>query len=298
MHILGSAVANLQSDITYLQLYINNRQRAGFFDMEKMVEILSSHIFKAIFSLDLKNKNREKLNHKAIDLADDKRRVSVQVTTNASSSKIKKTLEAFSTIDEHGNSIQQNYDELVIFGFCKKVSYRALPSWCTVYDMGDLIDMLLDRNSLPLVQEIVNALRGHVSYSGLHPRADKPSLQIILGFIDRDAIRHSMYGEGNVLRMEKALFELSELIGKGTVNAEIKSKHVFEFEDSVIVDYLLGVKRTISEILQLINKKRDQTTGYVVFTNPNMLKISGLKSKILDDSAVVATKYGLKFGPP
>ena len=86
------AIRNLQSSISLLQLYILNRQKAGFKDMERMLEALCSQTFKAVEIGNFVNMNQIKVNFPAIDLADDEKSIAIQVTSNASPAKIKKTI--------------------------------------------------------------------------------------------------------------------------------------------------------------------------------------------------------------
>ncbi|WP_250151341.1 SMEK domain-containing protein [Escherichia coli] len=107
------------SDIALLQLYIAQRKQAGFHDMERIIESLTIFMFRALKMGELVNMNQIKVNFPAIDLADNKNMIAVQVTTNASPAKIKKTIESFEEANEIGESLKDKYSTLYIFGFVK-----------------------------------------------------------------------------------------------------------------------------------------------------------------------------------
>lgn len=111
-------IRNLQSDIALLQLYIAQRKQAGFHDMERIIESLTIFMFRALKMGELVNMNQIKVNFPAIDLADNKNMIAVQVTTNASPAKLK-TIESFEETNEIGESLKDKYSTLYIFGFVK-----------------------------------------------------------------------------------------------------------------------------------------------------------------------------------
>src|SRR5690606_17135557 len=77
---------------------------------------------------DLRNLNREQANFPGIDLADDTRRVAVQVTATADIGKLKYTLEQFLSRDLH-----QRYDRLIVYVLTAKqgsYSQAAVDSVC------------------------------------------------------------------------------------------------------------------------------------------------------------------------
>jgi hypothetical protein len=45
--VIRSLIENLQKDIALLQLYVNQRQKADFHDMEKYIEVIALHMFNA-----------------------------------------------------------------------------------------------------------------------------------------------------------------------------------------------------------------------------------------------------------
>lgn len=74
---------------------INNNN--GLTDANKLSESFFCDLLNEIYSYNLTNLNLEQLNFPAVDLGDDKAKVSFQVTSDSSKSKIQKTIQRFET---------------------------------------------------------------------------------------------------------------------------------------------------------------------------------------------------------
>lgn len=280
-------IRNLQADIALLQLYIGQRQRAGFYDMERMLEALTIYMFRALRMGELKNLNQIKVNFPAIDLADNQKSIAVQVTTNASPSKIDKTIAAFEKKDELGVSLKDKYAVLYIFGFCK-VSKYSVPSYCKLIDTSYLIGELCDKADEDMIHDMIDAIKRHHDYGSLHPWDDKDSLEIILNVINRNAIKHRMICEGNLSDMLMGFKEINELIGKGMIQRKQRSKSIAEFKDQAIIKYLRGVMDDLSFIQAIINKSRVNDEDFVYVSYEDMIRIDEVKVKIASDSSEIA----------
>lgn len=288
---LEASIRNLQSDISLLQTYIGQRQKASFHDVERMVESLTIHLFKALGIANLKNVNEFRSNAIAIDLSDENKRVAVQVTTNASVSKLRKTVENFEKVGQNGRSLRASYDKLYIFGFCKWASNVNLPSYCELVTPVVLVSRLVDRGDVDVVDDVIHAVRQHSSYKSLHPWNDRDSLEIILDVLNRNAIKHRMSCEGNVKSMTGALDEVSELIGKGTLNKKEKSKAISDFTDVRMKQFLRTTMHNIGRILSIVysNTRGDVTE----IEYQAMLEIDEIKKMIARDASGIAGDYGL-----
>ncbi|WP_336681992.1 hypothetical protein [Dickeya chrysanthemi] len=142
----------------------------------------------------------------------------------------------------------------------------------------------------------MDSIRRHVDYSSIHPYDDIDCLKIILGYVSRNAVRHYMSCEGSIEDMTKGLKEISELIGKGTINGRQKSKAHHEFEDQNIASFLRQVLSKIGSIIAVINHaSRD---GFVYLTKHDMKKVDNQKQEILIAAQHVAFNYGIdmQFG--
>ncbi|OBP17057.1 regulator [Rheinheimera sp. SA_1] len=289
---IDALIRNLHADITLLQNYIGLRQKAKFFDMERMLEGLTIHMFRALKMGELVNQNQIAVNFPAIDLSDDNISVAVQVTSNASLGKIKKTIEAFEKKNDSGVSLKDKYKTLYIFGFCKSVKSKV-PSYCKVIDPNYFISELVDRADEEEIQNVQDAIRRHVDYSSLHPWNDKDSLEIILNWINRNAIKHKMCCEGNISDMTKGLREISELIGKGSVDRKARAKSISDFSDPTMTKFLRLVMDRVSDILVIVNKSKVGQGEAVCIDWDGMNEIDRLKKLIAEDSTDIAKLHGI-----
>lgn len=285
--VIDALIRNLQADIALLQTYIVQRQKVGFYDMERMLEALSIHMFRALNIGELVNKNQLRVNFPAIDLADDKKKVAVQVTSNASPAKIDKTIKAFETKNDAGVSLEDSYSTLYIFGFCKSAKH-SVPTYCKVIDPSYFIGELCDKADENQIQNMLNAVRRHQDYSSLHPWNDKDSLEIILNTINRNAIKHMMSCEGNIADMNQGLREISELIAKGTIGGKERAKSISDFDDQSMIKFLRDVMDAVSDIQAIVNRSKFGQGDFVAIDYDGMMKIDELKVEISKKSSEIA----------
>ena len=255
--------------------------------MERMLEALSIHMFRALSIGELVNKNQLMVNFPAIDLADDKKMIAVQVTSNATPAKIEKTIKAFEAKSDAGVSLQDSYSTLYIFGFCKSSRHRV-PTYCKVIDPSYFIGELCDKADEDQIQKMLNAVRRHQDYSSLHPWNDKDSLEIILNTINRNAIKHMMSCEGNITDMTQGLREISELIAKGAIQGKERAKSISDFDDQFMIKFLRDVMDAVSSIQAIVNKSKVGQGDFVAIDYDGMMKIDELKLQISKKSSEIA----------
>lgn len=288
---IESLIKNLNQDIALLQRRIERDKDVGFYDTSRMLESMSIQLFRVLGIAELKSKNQIKVNFPAIDSADDNARIALQVTSVADAKKIKDTIEMFEKQDANGKSLKGSYDTLYIFGFCKTSSVKTR-DYCQVIDPGFLLNELIEHDDEGKVQLVINAIRRHLDYSSLHPYADIDCLKIMLSHIGRNAIRHYMSCEGDVHAMTKGLNEVSELIGKGSIDGKSKSKALHEFTDQKIAKFLRGVLDQIGGITAIVHKaSRDD--GFVCLSSQNMQALDKRKQAIAESAENIAKLYGI-----
>ncbi|OQS45782.1 regulator [Chromobacterium violaceum] len=290
---IDSLIRNLQQDINLLQRFIEARQKTGLHDMERMIESLTIRIFRVLTpSCNLINMNQLLSNFPAIDLADNTNRIAVQVTTNATPAKIKKTIDAFEKA-RPGGALKEKYDKLYILGFCKSSKYPKLPQYCHIIDMDFVVNELIDNGDEAGIQEIIDGIRRHQSYVSLHPWKDIDCLKIILNCIDRNAIKHKMSCEGNILDMSKGLKEINELISKGTIDKREKSKSIDDFQDQEIASFLSSTRNNITKILAIVNKSKSSHSDFVCINQNEMMEIDNIKDVIAEEANAIAKKKNI-----
>lgn len=291
-----AAIRNLQSSISLLQLYILNRQKAGFKDMERMLEALCSQTFKAVAIGNFVNMNQIKVNFPAIDLADDEKSIAIQVTSNASPAKIKKTIAAFEKVDKSGKSLKDKYAKLYIWGFCKfSISDNPLPTYCEVIGTEFIIDKLVEQGDTEKVITVFNSIIKHEASLHLHPWEDVDCLKIMLFRINRDAVKHRMIAEGSIEKMIGGLQEITQIITTGKLNGRQESKPYSEFHDQDIQSFLLNTLGNISKIKAIVNTRKVPDSDFVCLYSEDNFKIDNIKKAIAEEASRIAKQFKINL---
>ena len=292
---LEALIKNLIQDVAVVQRRIELDKDAGFNDMSRLLEVLTIQFFKALDIADLVRMDQLRTNFPAIDAADKVKSggIAVQVTSVADAAKVKKTIEAFEKKDANGKSIKDEYAKLYIFGFCKHTKQPKVPAYCEVIGPGFLVDQLTNLGDEGAVQDVLDAIRRHVDYSSIHPYDDVACLEIALVYIGRNAVRHFMSCEGDVNDMTRGLTEITELIGKGTVNRKERSKAHHEFQDDKIAAFLRFVMDQIGQIKAIVNRGRNSGQNFVCLAQSDMQLIDQLKQSIASSAESIAADYGI-----
>jgi hypothetical protein len=291
--LIESLIKNLNQDIALLQLRIERDKDAGFNDMARLLESMSIQFFKAVGIANLKSKNQIRVNFPAIDAADDDKDggIAVQVTSVADAKKISKTITTFEKKDAAGKCLKDGYAALYIFGFCKASRTATVPNYCRVVDPAFFVGKLVDLGDEEKLQTIIDSVRRLGDYSSIHPYGDIECLKIVLGYVGRNAVRHYMSCEGNLDDMTRGLKEISELIGKGTVDGKQKSKAHHEFEDQEIGEFLRHVLSQIGGIAAIMN--RANRNGFVYLNQQDMRAIDEQKRSIATSAQRIAARHGI-----
>lgn len=156
--------------IAQLRLQIEAASAMGQFDAHKVSENLMCGLLRELCGWsDLRNLNREQANFPGIDLADDTRRVAVQVTATADIGKVKYTLEQFISHDLH-----KRYDRLIVYVLTAKqgsYSQAAIDAACggkhqfsasaDIWDYKELCSLAADAEPHKL-QAALNHLKAYL----------------------------------------------------------------------------------------------------------------------------------------
>lgn len=102
------ALDSISQNLSYLVTYISTNNDAGLFDINRLSEDFFISILNTMYDLNLVNLNTEQSNYPAIDLGDRDKRVSVQVTSESNTTKLKNTLAKFRKYN-----LIDYYDELI-----------------------------------------------------------------------------------------------------------------------------------------------------------------------------------------
>lgn len=285
----------LSTEIALLKHFLEMQKSSGFSEASRIVEILARELFTAAGYGKFKDANLKKINQEAFDLYDDESRVVVQVTANAGSVKLRKTIAAFEKKNEQGKSQLDNYGKLYIWGInSAQKDWKNRPVYCEILDSDYLISKLVSDADIDSLSIAINAIRKHQDSSLLlMPYSDVNCLNVVLGVMNRSAIKHSMACEGSVEDMKQGLLEVQEVIGKGSIKGRSVTKTISEYSSPTIIKFLRQVQDGISDINAIVH-----SATYEKFCNLNFeqnSKINVLKEHIISAVNDISKEYSLGF---
>ena len=111
---------NVAESLALLSREVSILNAVNLYDINIVAEDCFPGLLNLIYGYELKNVNYLEKNAPAIDLADHKNRIAVQVTSDNSSTKIKHTIEEFNK-----RKAYQSYDRLVVLILTQKKKYSS-----------------------------------------------------------------------------------------------------------------------------------------------------------------------------
>lgn len=142
---------NIADSLALLSSQVSVRNAINLYDINIVAESFYSELLNLIEDLNLKNVNTIKKNAPGIDLADEGNRISIQVTSDNTSDKIKHTIAEFLL-----NKSYEKYDRLIILILTNKKRYSTIFdtdgkfSFDKNNDIWDVNDLIKKVNALPI----------------------------------------------------------------------------------------------------------------------------------------------------
>lgn len=245
----------------------------------KPVEALMQGMLSEIEGLNLVNTNLQTNNSEAIDLADAARGVAIQVTTNASCAKWRKTFSMMQGKDMLGTAAGQ-YREVRVIGFCKSGITGDKFVSGAVLKVESFTGYLEKVPSLKLheLDRIVTHLRASFDFSRLHPLHDKHCWETVFRHLNRDALRHPARLEGSVQLQAQAFQEIKVLIFGGAIKG-VKAKPLLNYSDPEYKNILSDVDLALGQMLAMINGLT--RTGSQCFCRKERAEFEAIRLRII-----------------
>ena len=111
---------NIAESLALLSREVSILNAVSLYDINIIAEDFFPGLLNLIYGYELKNANYLKKNAPAIDLSDKKNRIAVQVTSDNSSAKIRRTIEEFNK-----NQVYHSYDRLIVLILTQKKNYSS-----------------------------------------------------------------------------------------------------------------------------------------------------------------------------
>lgn len=279
------SVSRITSLVEALQKYVSANTSSGLNDVASSLEVLVTEILLITEGLKLTNLNLLHSNFPAIDLADSMRGIAIQVTSNVTSDKWKKTVDKFL---EH--RLDASYNELRIIGFCEAVKPRNMPPYLRVQGPTALLSGLKNLK-IGQLKKLESLLRESYDFSRLSPLRDEDCFRVVLNVLDRDAIRHYTCVEGSYPDLVSALKEIKQIITAGSIPAkEIYAKPLSQYSTEY-EEILRSVDLNLAQMLaEVARAKRDD---YYYLTFEQKKKVDASRSSIICEVNDFCKRHGI-----
>jgi ribosomal protein S17 len=182
-----------------------------------LLERLGLRILEKIHGWNLDNLNKNQANAPAVDLVKTDKTLAIQITSNLTAEKYKKTISKFKALRAAGVKVNPDAD-LIIIGL-RGTKDRSNPvSWpvyghVTAVLFHDHLDML--RRSLKELQMIDAEVAGEIGLPTGAATNQKDAIEVLLNLVDRPAIFEDAIYERSWDGCEKAMKALRLLISSG-----------------------------------------------------------------------------------
>jgi hypothetical protein len=259
--------------LTFLQRYIENFMKQSFADQSFQIEVVVKDLLNVLENADYVNVNTIKHNHPAIDLLDKKQGIAIQVTTDANMTKVKHTLKMY---EKHSMA----YEKLIILGFLNKTNPKYPSPFAKIVGIEYLLDKIKSSN-YETIQKVNDILQREIPLHLLNPIDDNTCLGIVLGVIDRSAVRDLTRSEGNYSDMVVGLKEIKEVIHNGKIYGKsIRAKSLSEYQPD-IREELEKIEFSISKIIQIYNIAKNQAKNQS--SSPTFICLDSIERQAIDD---------------
>lgn len=112
-------IERIEFHLSQIQAEVKLNNATGLFDINQAAEDVICSLLNYIYGWNLKNENHQRQNAAAVDLTDEKGRLTVQVTSDSSRKKIQSTIDTFIA-----HSLYQDFDQLYILLLTDKKSQK------------------------------------------------------------------------------------------------------------------------------------------------------------------------------
>lgn len=179
---------SIARELAILSYEIKIRNTVNLYDINIVAEYFYQEFLRLVFGYDLVNLNTIQKNTSAIDLADNSRRIAIQVTSDNTSTKIHETIKKF---NEKG--LHNDYDRLIFVILTEKRKYTSVfdteglfsfDKNLDIIDCEDLMMHINNKNTTELVS-ITNFLDRELSDKvRMGKRKQASEIETIIAFIE------------------------------------------------------------------------------------------------------------------
>jgi hypothetical protein len=259
---------------SFLQNYIKNHTKSSFNDISFSIEMLIIDIFNELLSEKGKffNINMQKHNYPAIDLVNEEDSIAVQVTVDASKTKVKKTIKEY-------EKSKVKYKRLIIIGFCSATKSKVDG---VEIESIDFVINIAKHQAEEKIEKIIQILHSQIPLNLLNPLKDEICFEIVFDVLNRSAIRDLGFFQGDFDRMVIGLDEIKQIITSGKIfGKDIIAKPLSQYNEPYH-SILENIETMISGIIQIVNIVKNRNNNYKLDLYQESNSIDKLKIEIIE----------------
>lgn len=296
--------------LAHLKACVETLNKVHFFDLNVAAEDFFARLLNEIYGWSLQNLNHTDLNKAAVDLGDStdpNKRIAVQVTSERSATKIKKTLKKF---EDHGLGTDYELLKVLIIGDrtgnYQTVSVPAGVSFSPANDVIDIDGLMKSIKAMSLTQIegiadlISKEVREHPAVLAMQKQSDEDALKEYRSKFSRPAFQDNWNVEDNFQGFRNALTDLIELLNNGTIDGGPVAK---KRDDFVNIEWQDDLETVYDKLLALRALFTTHVrSGEIVlkhnacqFHNPDMIDVFNVyKQSIVDEINSLFRKAHIK----
>ncbi|WP_422936269.1 SMEK domain-containing protein [Sinomonas sp. P47F7] len=233
--------------MSILESHVSGRVAHGLTDVTSALEVLYREVLNLTRGWNLASTNFPSRNFPAVDLHDVGRRVAVQVTATCDNKKIVQTQDTFT---RHGLSAR--YDSLIFVGVKSVKSPKQLAPWAQLFTQSQLLN--LENLDLAQLWALDDRLAKSISWDRFTQESDRHCFDVVLGVLDRDAIRHMTQVEGNFGDMLDALRQIKQVINEGRVKGTRIQAKALSLYDTPYVQILEDIDTHVGRMASIVKR--------------------------------------------
>jgi hypothetical protein len=250
-------IKDITLHLTHLSAQVEVLGVMHFFDLNIAAEHFFERLLNQVYGYNLVNLNHDQLNSAAIDLADEKLGLAVQVTSDRRAQKIQKTLDKFV---EHGLGTKYKSLKILLIGkrtgkysnvTTRGVNFNGVTD---VIDHKSLIQDIEKKTTLEL-QTILTLIESEIDYGNttisVLDNTDAEALEEIRTYMDCPALQDPWHMENSYRDFGEAITGLIGLIKAGMWKGQLVVKPQSKFNDQALAGQLNVTYNQLRALRQL-----------------------------------------------
>ena len=239
--------ARIVDRMSLLEAHVSGRVAHGLNDVTSALEVLYREVLNLTHGWNLTSANFPDRNFPAVDLHDVAQCLAIQVTVTCDTGKIVETQDTFMR-----HKLDTQYDRLIFVGIRSVKKSKQLAPWAELFTQSKLLN--LENLDLAQMRALDDRLANSIPWHQFTEQSDRHCFDVVLGVLDRDAIRHMTNVEGNFDDMLEALQEIKQIINQGQVRETRIQAKPLSLYDTPYIQILEDIDTHVGRMASLVKR--------------------------------------------